>query len=277
MPLCFPRRNREKTTGDWFGPFPLIRPVPFGWLYCGTERLQEFSRRGRLRSWLLAWAAARVHLALCVRRFALQRQGHHLRGAQRRRLVQFRLSPRCRDDMGRRRSLCSTTLTHICKVSLGRVFIVGNDDRAPPVHGWKSKINVAAVSVFAGSYFHSFRATSVASTKTGCPPTMFVLLTLPSGPIMTSTFTVPTNLICFAISGYRGVGLEIAFRASCPDMLAPAAHKRTAAQMPCLSLISVPLGNRSRVFESLSKRHLHSARGRQMGLKSYQCLLVSHW
>ena len=101
----------KKTTGDCFGPFPLIRPVPFGWLYCGTERLQEFSRRGRLRSWLLAWAVARVHLALCVRRFALQRQGHHLRGAQRRRLVQFRLSPRCRDDMGRRRSLCSTTLT----------------------------------------------------------------------------------------------------------------------------------------------------------------------
>src|SRR5260370_17597335 len=104
---------------------------------------------------------------------------------------------------------------------------------------------------------------------------MFVLLTLPSGPIIASHFTVPANLICFAISGYRGGGVEIAFRACCPDMLAPAAHKRTAAQMPCLSLISVALGNRSRVFESLSKRHLHSAGGRQMVLTFYQRFLAS--
>jgi hypothetical protein len=69
----------------------------------------------------------------------------------------------------------------------------------------------------------------------------FVVLTLPSGPITISTLTVPTNLICFAISGYRGVGLEIAFRAAWPDVLAAAAHKRMAAQMDCFSLISCPL------------------------------------
>jgi hypothetical protein len=115
---CSPRRNREKTTGGCFGSFPRIYSVFRGGLCRGTKRFQKFSGREWLRSWLLAWDVARIHPAVCVRRFAFQRQGHHLRGAQHRHLVQPRLSLRCRHDMGRRRSLHSTSLTRrrFCRV-----------------------------------------------------------------------------------------------------------------------------------------------------------------
>ncbi len=108
---AFHGRSREKATASCFGPLPRVHPLLRRWLYRGTKRLQEFSWGEWFRSGLLAWVVARVHLALCVRRFAFQRQGYHLRSAQLRPLVQPRLSRRCCDDMGRRRSLRSTSLT----------------------------------------------------------------------------------------------------------------------------------------------------------------------
>ena len=92
----------------------------------------------------------------------------------------------------------------------------------------KSKVSVSTVSVFAGSYFHSLSASRVALIKSGWPPIMFLIF--PSGPIVISTFTVPTKFIRLAISGYLGVGFEIAFRASWADALAANAHRRMAAQ-----------------------------------------------
>src|ERR1700740_3579913 len=89
----------------------------------------------------------------------------------------------------------------------------------------------------------------------------FVVLTLPSEPMMISTLTVPTNLICFATSGYRGVGLEIAFRASWPDMLAAAAHTRMAAQRHCFSLIPCPLKTHPSVVTVRMARRSRTANG----------------
>src|SRR6266850_4089452 len=74
---------------------------------------------------------------------------------------------------------------------------------AKEFYGRKSNVRVTFVSVLAGSYFHSLRATNVASTKIGCPPTTLAPSLFPSGPTTTSALTVPASFIFRAISNNR--------------------------------------------------------------------------
>jgi len=60
--------------------------------------------------------------------------------------------------------------------------------------------------------FHLLTAFTAACASTGCPPMIFVDLTVPLGAMMACTLTVPRMAIFLASSGYTGITFVISFR-----------------------------------------------------------------